>query len=113
MHNFVRALRIAFAHRVNMVGCVLTSLVIALLWGGSLTAVFWVVDVVMNDQSVPDWVEQKIAESEREVADDDRWLAQLSEIAASEPDKAQQRLLAEIDHRKEELANHKKQSAHT
>jgi ATP-binding cassette subfamily B protein/subfamily B ATP-binding cassette protein MsbA len=110
MHNFARALRIALAHRVNLVGCALTSLVIAVLWGGSLTAVFWVVDVVMNDQSVPGWVDQKIAESEREVADADRWLAQLEMLQASDADKIQQQLRAEIIHRRKELDAHKKRS---
>jgi ATP-binding cassette subfamily B protein/subfamily B ATP-binding cassette protein MsbA len=113
MHHFARALRIALAHRVNMTACVLTSLVIAVLWGGSLTAVFWVVDVVMNDQSVPDWVEQKIAESQREVNDADRWLAQLKELEASDAEKVQHRLRAEIEHRNKELAAHKTKSAGT
>ena len=48
----------------------LTSLVIAVLWGGNLTAVFPVVDVIMNDQSLPQWIDQKIAESDREVSED-------------------------------------------
>ena len=47
----------------------LTSLAVAVLWGGNLTAVFPVVDVIMNDQSLPEWIDQKIAESDREVAD--------------------------------------------
>ena len=68
MNSFNRALRIALAHRVNVRCCLLTSIVIAVLWGGNLTAVFPVVDVIMNDQSLPQWIDQKIAESEREVA---------------------------------------------
>jgi ATP-binding cassette subfamily B protein/subfamily B ATP-binding cassette protein MsbA len=113
MNNFARALKTALTHRYTVVGCVCTSLVIAVLWGGSLTAVFWVVDVVMNDQSVPDWVDQKITESEREVADASRWLAQLNELQASDADKVQQRLRAEIEHRKKDLSDHKKRSADT
>jgi ATP-binding cassette, subfamily B, bacterial MsbA len=61
MRNFARALRIAIAHPLNVAGCVFTSLVIAVLWGGNLTAIFWVVDVVMNDQSIPEWIDQRIA----------------------------------------------------
>ncbi len=113
MRSYARALKIALAHRVNVVACVLTSLMIAILWGGSLTAVFWVVDVIMNDQSVPGWVDQKIAESEREVADADRWLSQLDHLKASDADKIQKQLHEEIEHRQGELAAHKKRSAET
>ncbi len=47
MNQFGRALKLALAHRVNVAACVLTSIAVALLWMGSLSAVFWVVDVVM------------------------------------------------------------------
>ena len=48
MNSFGRALKLALAHRVNVVGCILTAIVVAVLWGGNLTAVFPVVDVIMN-----------------------------------------------------------------
>ncbi len=106
MHNFSRALKIAFAHRVNLVGCVLTSLLIAVLWGGNLTAVFPVVDVIMNDQSLPQWIDHKIAESDREVAESSRWLAQLESLINSTPEQIQEQIRAEIAHRREELETH-------
>jgi ATP-binding cassette, subfamily B, bacterial MsbA len=113
MHNFARALKIAFAHRVNMVGCLLTSLLIAVLWGGNLTAVFPVVDVIMNDQSLPQWIDQKIAESDNEVAESRRWLAQLEELKTSTPDRIKQRVRTEIVRRNAELQAHKTRSADT
>jgi ATP-binding cassette, subfamily B, bacterial MsbA len=111
MNNFSRALRNAMSHRVNVAGCVLTSLVIAVMWGGNLTAVFWVVDVVMNDQSIPEWVEQKIAKCDREVADSNRCLAQLNDLKSIDTDKIPERVRAEIEHRRTELAAHLKRSA--
>ena len=113
MSNFKRALKIAFAHRVNVVGCVFTSLVIAVLWGGNLTAVFWVVDVIMNDQSVPEWIDQKIAESEKEVAEATRWHDQLLALRASDAANVRTQLRAEIDHRRTELADHIEKSGAT
>ena len=104
MKNFRRALRIALAHRVNLSACLLTSFVIALLWGGNLTAVFPVVDVIMNDQSLPQWIDQKIAESDREVNEDDRWLAQLEKLRSKDAAAAKQQIEAEILHRQAELA---------
>ena len=61
MNHFGRALKLAFRHRWNVVGCLLTSLAVAVLWGGNLTAVWPVVDVIMNDSSLPEWVDQQIA----------------------------------------------------
>jgi ATP-binding cassette subfamily B protein/subfamily B ATP-binding cassette protein MsbA len=112
MRNFARALRIATAHPFNVVGCVFTSLVIAVLWGGNLTAIFWVVDVVMNDQSIPEWIDQKVAVCEREVAQSDRWLAQLNEFRSIDASQIHQRLNAEIEHRRFELAAHSMRSIH-
>ena len=65
MHNFKRALKIALAHRVNVVACIFTSAIIAVLWGGNLTAVFPVVEVIMNDHALPDWIDQKIEEAQQ------------------------------------------------
>jgi len=113
MNSFQRALRIALAHRVNVVGCALTSLAIALLWGGNLTAVFPVVDVIMNDQGLPQWIDQKITESEREVAEASRWLAQLRELQSSEPSKIRQQIGLEIAQSKSELESHIRRSAET
>ena len=113
MNNFARALKIALAHRVNLVGCVLTSLLIAVLWGGNLTAVFPVVDVIMNDQSLPQWIDQKIAESDKEVVESDRWLAQLKNLESSRAERIQQQIGAEINHRRAELAAHNERAALT
>jgi len=106
MHNFYRALKIALTHRVNVVACIFTSAVIAVLWGGSLTAVFPVVEVIMNDHALPDWIDQKIAESKREVGDSQRWLAQLEKLQGSTAAEIQQRIRAEIAARQAELAAH-------
>ena len=83
MHNFSRAVKVALTHRVNVAACVFTSAVIAVLWGGNLTAVFPVVEVIMNDHSLPDWIDQKIAESQVEVDGSNRWLAQLEKLKSS------------------------------
>jgi ATP-binding cassette subfamily B protein/subfamily B ATP-binding cassette protein MsbA len=110
MRNFARALRIALTHRYNVAGCLLTSLVIAVLWGGNLTAVFPVVDIIMNDQSLPEWIDQKIAESDREVADANRWLAQLEKFKDDDAATIKQELNGEIKHYQGELKAHIKRT---
>ena len=110
MHNFNRALKLALAHRVNVVACVFTSAVIAVLWGGNLTAVFPVVEVIMNDHSLPDWIDQKIAESQTEVDDSHRWLAQLEKLQGQRRRRnPADRSSAEIDRREAELDEHTKE----
>jgi ATP-binding cassette subfamily B protein/subfamily B ATP-binding cassette protein MsbA len=110
MHNFTRALKLALAHRVNIAACIFTSAVIAVLWGGNLTAVFPVVEVIMNDHSLPDWIDQKIAESKTEIDDSNRWLAQLEKLESSSPNEIHQRMQDEIDRRHAELAELRKQA---
>jgi ATP-binding cassette subfamily B protein/subfamily B ATP-binding cassette protein MsbA len=111
MHNFSRALKVALTHRVNIAACVFTSAVIAVLWGGNLTAVFPVVEVIMNDHSLPDWIDQKIDESQTEVKDSTRWLAQLEKLKGSNAVEIHKRIQAEVDRRKRELEDHIKKSA--
>ncbi|MEX2316185.1 MAG: ABC transporter ATP-binding protein [Pirellulales bacterium] len=104
MVNFGRALALALAHRVNVVSCVLTAVAVALLWGGNLTAVYPVVQVIMNDQSLPEWVDQALAESQMEVAENSRWFHQLAQLRAHEPEEMRAQIDAEITRRRAELA---------
>src|SRR5262245_7750836 len=105
MSPFSRVLKIALAQRANVVACVLTSVAVAVLWGSNLTAVFPVVDVIMNDQSLPQWVDEKIKESDREVADSRQWLEQLKELKAADPKMVPQKIQTQIDERRNELAD--------
>jgi subfamily B ATP-binding cassette protein MsbA len=104
MNHFGRALKLALTHRVNVLGCILTSLGVALLWGGNLTAIFPIVEVVMNDHSFPEWIDQQVADSDRVVAENTRWLTQLRQLPAGKIDEIDAALEAEIEHRQEELA---------
>ncbi|MEX2092828.1 MAG: ABC transporter ATP-binding protein [Pirellulales bacterium] len=99
MNHFGRALKLAFLHRWNVFGCVLTSLAVAVLWGGNFTVVGPVVDVVMNDSSVPQWVDQQIATSEREAADSRHWLNELKEFSTNDADVVEEHVQAEIERR--------------
>jgi len=113
MNSFGRALKLALAHRVNVIGCVLTAIAVALLWGGNLTAVFPVVDVIMNDQSLPEWIDAEIAKSDRQVADNGRWLTALEKLPIGRPDEIAAGISAEITHQETELARHFQESANT
>jgi len=110
MHNFKRAFKIALGHRVNVVACVISAAIVAVLWGGNLTAVYPVVEVIMNDHALPDWIDQKSDEAQREVNDTQRWLTQLEKLQGSDAAEIQQKILAEVKHREAELDEHVKNS---
>ena len=67
MSNFARALRLALRHRANVAACIVTSLLIAMLWAGNLVAIWPIVDAVMQDKSVPQWVDGLIAQNQAEI----------------------------------------------
>jgi len=106
MHNFIRAFKLALAHRINVAACIGTSAIIAVLWGGNLTAVFPVVEVIMNDHALPDWIDLKIAESQKEVRESEHWLAQLERVQDKDAADVKANIDAEIARRQAELKNH-------
>lgn len=67
MSNFARALRLALCQRWNVAACIITSLLVAGLWAVNLMAVWPIVDAVMQDKSVPMWVDETIAQKETEL----------------------------------------------
>jgi ATP-binding cassette, subfamily B, bacterial MsbA len=106
MNQFGRALKLSINHRLNVAGCILSSLIVAVLWGGNLTAVYPLVNVIMNDHSLPDWIDEKIAESDKEVADNTRWLDVLKGLPAGQTDDLKAAIEKEITDRQTELADH-------
>lgn len=79
MNNFLRALRLALKYRLNVAGCLLSGLAVALLWGGNLTAVYPVVDVIMNDRAVPEWMDEQLADCEAQVTSSKQKIVDLRE----------------------------------
>ena len=67
MKDFLRILRIAARQRVALLACVLTSLIVALLWGMNIGAMYPLVEVVFKGQSLPQYIDSKIAESSQKL----------------------------------------------
>lgn len=86
MKNFRRVLRLALQHRLNVLGCVVTAVCVAVLWAANLSAVFPVVDVIMTDRALPEWIDDQLADHEKEAALHQAEIAslesQLAEVAA-------------------------------
>jgi ATP-binding cassette, subfamily B, bacterial MsbA len=72
MSNFARILRLCLRYRGTVVASIGSSLIVAILWGGNIGALYPVVEVTFQGQSLAQWVNAQIAESERKVAEFDR-----------------------------------------
>lgn len=70
MGNLGRALQLALRHRFILVGALVASLGVALLWGANIGTVYPFVEVVFRGQSIPGWVaeQREQAAAEREAA---------------------------------------------
>ncbi len=68
MNNYARVLRIALAHRWNVIAAVLCSVVVAFFWAFNLAAVWPVVDVIMQNRSLHEWVADEATQAEASLA---------------------------------------------
>jgi ATP-binding cassette subfamily B protein/subfamily B ATP-binding cassette protein MsbA len=59
MKNFYRVIAISFRHRFTVAASLVCSLAVAVLWGGNITAIYPVVDIVMLGKSIPQWVDEQ------------------------------------------------------
>ena len=60
MKNFLRAVRLALRYRWTVVGAILCSLGIALLWSANIGTVYPIIEVVFQDKSVPQWADEEV-----------------------------------------------------
>lgn len=77
MNNFVRSLKLALRYRAMLFGSVLSALMVAVLWGGNIGAIYPLVEICFEGQSLPDWADRQIAEYRKKVAATDVELAKL------------------------------------
>jgi ATP-binding cassette subfamily B protein/subfamily B ATP-binding cassette protein MsbA len=77
MKNLTRALRQALTYRWSILGSFLCSIGVAICWGANLGGVYPFVEVVLNGKTLIEWAEQRIADSQAEVATLDKTIAEL------------------------------------
>lgn len=80
MHNFFDLLRPALKYRWTIGGILFTSLMVGLLWGLNIGALYPVLKVAFEKQSIRDYVADEIASSNQEVA---KLQAELAQAPAS------------------------------
>lgn len=101
--EFGRVLQIVARRHWSILGILLTSAFVALLWGANIATLFPLVEVVFKGDSLPAYVDKKIAATEADIANYSQTIEQLTQEAAeAAPDDAQRiRLLIQSTEVKE------------
>ncbi len=68
MGNFARTVRLALHYYWSVAASVVCALVVAVLWSGNISFLYPLVEVVGKNQTLSQWVDEAIAESEHAVA---------------------------------------------
>ena len=68
MHDFLRALRDAAKRWPLLVGAFLCSAGVAGLWGANIAALFPIIEVTLNGDSLQSWNDRRILQSEERIA---------------------------------------------
>src|SRR5205823_3423466 len=78
MKNFLRVLQVALRRRVTFAAALACSIGVAFLWGGNLTLIKPMIEVVFSDKKPHDQADEKVKEAQ------ERLLATSAELAAVE-----------------------------
>ena len=69
MNDFGRVLRIAARNRWSLFGVLTSSFIIALLWGANIGTLYPMVEVVFQGESIPEYAERRILETDEMVGE--------------------------------------------
>src|SRR5262245_23888456 len=74
MKNFLRALRHSWPYRGRLILSIACALLAAVLWSLNFTAIYPVLKILGNEQTLQEWVDGQIRETQQEI---DAWQAEL------------------------------------
>lgn len=87
MHNFLRILRSSTKYHWTILGILTTSMLVALLWGANIGALFPVIQVALHRKPLQVWMDDKITDTnhkidqlQRKIASLDAELANINDI---------------------------------
>jgi ATP-binding cassette subfamily B protein/subfamily B ATP-binding cassette protein MsbA len=83
MQNFLHLLRPTLKYRWTIAGIFLSSVLVAIMWGLNIGALFPVLKVAFEDQSVQEWIAAEIDTAEGKLADFQTQLASLPANASA------------------------------
>ena len=115
MKNLGRALRMALRYRISIIGSVICSAFVALMWGANLGAVYPFIEVVMRNQSLHDWADGRIDDSEKMIAEAEAKIQTLANKAKEHPEDSElnSTLQKEIGTLNTDVEQHEERIAYT
>lgn len=96
MQDFIRVLRIAMRQRLAVAGVIISSLVIAAFWGINIGAIYPLVEVVFRGDSLPEYVDQRIAKSREQIGVHDRKIDEYKAKLATANETDRRKLLSRL-----------------
>ena len=69
MKYFLRAIKLSFVNKWSIAMLMVNSLLIGVLWGGSITAIYPFVEVVFSGKTIETWLDQEIEKSDVALAE--------------------------------------------
>ena len=97
MNNFIRAFKMSLRYRWMISGIVTCALVVALLWGANIGAMYPVLDVIFKGQSLSQGLDQHIDDSQRLEKQLGQEIAALNDRIAKAPANEKATLAVQID----------------
>jgi ATP-binding cassette, subfamily B, bacterial MsbA len=105
--NFIKVIRMAIRYRWTFFSSIVCALIVAVFWGGNISAVYPIVEVTFQSESPQKWINRQIAETEKTAAEKTAEIAALQkELPQAAPERqkeiargidfAQSRLEAEV-----------------
>ncbi len=93
MRHFFRAFRRAGRYWLTLIGIFVCSLMVAIFWGANISAIYPFVEIVFKGDSMPQWVDRQIRESETRAAE---LRTKLEQLRADEKSAADEKQRASI-----------------
>ncbi|MGO8748489.1 MAG: ABC transporter ATP-binding protein [Thermoguttaceae bacterium] len=85
MGNFGRVVRLSLKYRFTFIASILSALVVGVLWGGNLSALYPLVVICGRNQPLQEWCAEQITASQQKIAECEAFIAEAereSETAA-------------------------------
>src|SRR5262245_24126489 len=102
MKNYLRALRHAWPYRKRLVGSCAAALVAAMLWGLNFTSIYPVLKLLHTGQSLHQWVDGCIANTQKDI---DGWQGRLDALTERQKELEKRPPHKEVSKQKLALAN--------
>ena len=98
MNQLGRALKMTLKYRWSLLGSFGCSLLVAILWGANLGAVYPFVEIVLQNKTLPEWAEQRIDQSTMLIDSHDKRLTVLRSAAGPSADSSNKSEIRSIEY---------------